>query len=72
MRQEAAILETLSEISGIPVDDLANDAVNWMRSYINDLPERRTGQVFDLLDIDKDNMGAFGNEIPRGYRRRTR
>jgi hypothetical protein len=49
---ETETLKTLSEVTGVPLDWFANDAVNWTRGYIADLTRRGTGQLFDLIDID--------------------
>ena len=67
-RKEVAILQTISEVSGVPIEWLAKDALNWFRSYVAELPINKTGQVFDLLDDD----GAATNAIPAKYRNGTR
>jgi hypothetical protein len=63
---EVAVLTTLHEVTGTSLELLAQDAFGWTRSYIHDLTEDGTGQLFHLIDEDD---GAC--PIQRGYRHRT-
>ena len=70
---EAAILQTLSEVTGVSVNWLAKDAVGWLRSYIADLPMDDTGQVFDLFDEipSTQRTRAFTETLKRAWGRRV-
>jgi hypothetical protein len=65
---EVKILRVIHEVTGAPMEWLAADAINWTRSYIDDLVTDRKGQLEDL--IDKDNSGACPVDSAHGLRTR--
>ena len=63
---EVAILQTLSEVTGVSLNWLAKDAITWTRGYISGLVQSITGQLGDLIHV-KD--GAC--PVPASHRGRT-
>lgn len=78
---EAAILRTLHEATGVSLEWLVKDALDWTRGYLADLADESSGTLADLIDdadrgapkaagIDRQRAKQFFSAIKREWKQK--